>query len=1038
MLVRANGEPTYFAADAAYYLSKKDRGFDEKIYLLGADHHGYINRLKAIAACAGDDPERNIEVRIGQLVNLGGAKLSKRAGNIIELRDLIGWIGTDAVRYSLARYPADSPLSLDGEELRRQTNDNPVFYVQYAHARTANVARLAAEDGVRREDGFDPALLSDPTEAALLADLGDFPRVVAQAADLREPHRVARYLEELAGRFHKWYDTCRVRPMTADEEVTDLHRSRLWLNDATRQVLANGLDLLGVSRARADVSEPDRCAHTRPAPSTPRATAARPALPARAPDVKELLPQLWPGTVAAGTPTGRSPSAGSTSVDLARRARDGRVRPRRGRTSAAGARAFRDGFAEAFEPVCGGADVYYAGKAFLCTAVARWVAEEGLRLDVCTGGELAVARARRVPGGADRLPRQQQDRRRDPRRPSSTASGGSSLDSFEEIERVAAVADRARTSSRPSWSGSPSASRRTPTSSSPPPTRTRSSASARRRATRPRPCAGSSRTATSCDLLGLHSHIGSQIFDTAGFEVAARRLVGLHAEVAREHGVAPARARPRRRVRHRLHLRAHPARPRGCSPRRWPTSSRASAGPSVTAASPGCRGSPSSPGARSPGPSTFTLYEVGTVKDVDLDDGHRAHVRRGRRRHERQHPHRALRRRLLLHARRAGAPRAEPALVRVVGRHCESGDIVVLDEYLPADVRPGDLIAVPGTGAYCRQPVEPVQPHPQAPGRRGARTASPRVIVRRETIEDLLALDVGSDRGRPGHPERARRIATPAWRTNPVAPLRVALLGCGVVGSAVARMLVDARRRPRRPGRVPARARRHRRPPARQRDRSDVPVDPALFTTDAEDLVTRADIVIEVIGGIDPARGLILRAMEHGASVVTANKALLAEDGPTLYAAAAEHGVDLYYEAAVAGAIPILRPIRESLAGDHVRRVLGIVNGTTNFVLDKMDSTGAGFAETVEQAQALGYAEADPTADVEGFDAAAKAAILASLAFHTRVAAAHVHREGITEVTAADIRAAREMDAVVKLLAICERVDDATAPRRSRCASTRR
>jgi arginyl-tRNA synthetase len=247
VLIRANGEPTYFAADAAYYLSKKDRGFDQKIYLLGADHHGYINRLKAIAACAGDDKEHNIEVRIGQLVDLNGAKLSKRAGNIIELRDLIGWIGTDAIRYSLARYPADSPLSMEGEELRKQTNENPVFYVQYAHARTSNVHRLAEEDGVRRADGFDPSLLTDPTEAALLAILGDFPRVVAQAARLREPHRVARYLEDLAGRFHKWYDTCRVRPMNRDEEVTDLHRTRLWLNDATRQVLANGLDLLGVS-----------------------------------------------------------------------------------------------------------------------------------------------------------------------------------------------------------------------------------------------------------------------------------------------------------------------------------------------------------------------------------------------------------------------------------------------------------------------------------------------------------------------------------------------------------------------------------------------------------------------------------------------------------------------------------------------------------------------------------------------------------------------------------------------------------------------
>ncbi|GAA4396227.1 arginine--tRNA ligase [Ornithinibacter aureus] len=247
VLIRADGTPTYFAADAAYYLSKKDRGFDEKIYLLGADHHGYINRLKAIAACAGDDPEHNIEVKIGQLVSIAGERMGKRLGNAIYMDELLEWIGSDAVRYSLARYPADSPLSLDGEELRKQTNDNPVFYVQYAHARTANVARLAAEDGVHRDGGFDAGLLTDPTEAALLAALGDFPRVVAQAAHLLEPHRVARYLEELAGRYHKWYDTCRVRPMSVDEEVTDLHRSRLWLNDATRQVLANGLDLLGVS-----------------------------------------------------------------------------------------------------------------------------------------------------------------------------------------------------------------------------------------------------------------------------------------------------------------------------------------------------------------------------------------------------------------------------------------------------------------------------------------------------------------------------------------------------------------------------------------------------------------------------------------------------------------------------------------------------------------------------------------------------------------------------------------------------------------------
>ncbi len=254
-------------------------------------------------------------------------------------------------------------------------------------------------------------------------------------------------------------------------------------------------------------------------------------------------------------------------------------------------------------------------------------------------------------------------------------------------------------------------------------------------------------------------------------------------------------------------------------------------------------------------------------------------------------------------------------------------------------------------------------------------------------------------------------------------PVRVALLGCGVVGTEVARLLTsnaaDLAARVGAPLELVGIAVRR---PTRRRD---LDVDPGLLTTDAEALVERADVVVEVIGGIEPARSLILRAMEHGASVVTANKALLAEDGPTLYEAAAKHGVDLYFEAAVAGAIPLVRPVRESMAGDRITRVLGIVNGTTNYVLDQMDSTGAGFEESVQQAQALGYAEADPTADVEGFDAAAKAAILASLAFHTRVSAADVHREGITAVTATDVAAAAASGCVVKLLAICELTDTA-------------
>ncbi|MBD7979198.1 homoserine dehydrogenase [Oerskovia merdavium] len=253
-------------------------------------------------------------------------------------------------------------------------------------------------------------------------------------------------------------------------------------------------------------------------------------------------------------------------------------------------------------------------------------------------------------------------------------------------------------------------------------------------------------------------------------------------------------------------------------------------------------------------------------------------------------------------------------------------------------------------------------------------------------------------------------------------PLRVALLGCGVVGSEVARLLTqqaaDLASRVGAPLELVGIAVRDAsapRPLAASVDRS-------LLTEDAEGLVARADIVIEVMGGIEPARALLLRAIESGAAVVTANKALLAEDGPTLYKAADTAGVDIYFEAAVAGAIPIVRPVRESLAGDHVRRILGIVNGTTNYVLDQMASTGMSFDAAVKQAQDLGYAEADPTADVEGFDAAAKAAILASLAFHTRVSLEDVAREGITSITADDVAWAAQTGHVIKLLAIAESV----------------
>jgi arginyl-tRNA synthetase len=250
VLRKGDGEWTYFAADCAYYLDKRERGFDRCIYMLGADHHGYVGRLRAVAACFGDDPDRTIEVLIGQLVNVvkdgEPVKMSKRAGNVVLLADLVDAIGVDATRYALARYSSDSPIDLDLALWAKKTNDNPVFYVQYAHARIASLLRNAADLGITRGEDFDPALLVELQEGELLGALGQFPRTVASAAELREPHRVARYLEELAATYHRFYDACRVLPM-GDEAVTDLTGARLWLVEATRIVLESGLSLLGVS-----------------------------------------------------------------------------------------------------------------------------------------------------------------------------------------------------------------------------------------------------------------------------------------------------------------------------------------------------------------------------------------------------------------------------------------------------------------------------------------------------------------------------------------------------------------------------------------------------------------------------------------------------------------------------------------------------------------------------------------------------------------------------------------------------------------------
>lgn len=251
VLVRSNGELTYFASDTAYYVDKRARGFDACLYLLGADHHGYVGRLSAMAACVGDRPGEHLQVLIGQLVKIlhDGVelKLSKRAGTLVTLRELMDLVGTDALRYTLIRYPADTPLTLDVADMTRKSADNPVYYVQYAHARLSSILRNGADLGVEVDpERFDPALLDHEREGELLRALAEFPRVVARAADLREPHRVARYLEDTASTFHKFYDSCRVLPQ-GDEDPSDVHRARLVLVAATRTVIANGLALLGVT-----------------------------------------------------------------------------------------------------------------------------------------------------------------------------------------------------------------------------------------------------------------------------------------------------------------------------------------------------------------------------------------------------------------------------------------------------------------------------------------------------------------------------------------------------------------------------------------------------------------------------------------------------------------------------------------------------------------------------------------------------------------------------------------------------------------------
>ena len=672
----------------------------------------------------------------------------------------------------------------------------------------------------------------------------------------------------------------------------------------------------------------------------------------------------------------------------------------------------RESFDAEFSRVGSAAHVYYAGKAFLCTEVARWVTGAGLRIDVASGGELAVALAAGVDPSLLGLHGNNKSLA-EIDRAVSVGVGAIVIDSLVEVDRVADAAARHNRvqSVRLRINSGVHASTH------------EYLATAREDQKFGIPIVDAPavvaaiRARPELAFLGLHSHIGSQIFESDGFAEAARRLFALHAELLKGGPV------PELNLGGGFGI----AYTSVDDPLSIEQIARTFA--DIVAAGAAEQGVPVpilaiEPGRAVIGPSTTTLYTVGTIKDVlvslpealegssldavasspskprdRLSDRH-PQVRLRRRRHERQHPPVALQGRLL------GAHR-EPR-VRSAAR----------------------------ARAHCRQALR-VRRHRRArrlPARRRAtRRHRRRAGHRRVRLGDGQQLQLpraparGRSARRPRPRDRARRDrrrpAGQGHRSEPMIEyrnLRVAILGGGSVGAQVASLLLEhGDELAQRAGAGLELVGVAVRDPSASRS-ADIPAH--LLTTDVESLILGSDIVVELIGGVEPARTFILQALASGADVITGNKAVLANHGPELFELAEQVGAQLYYEAAVGGAIPIIRPLRDSLAGDRVRRILGIVNGTTNYILDRMDVARDTFAEALAEATRLGYAEADPTADVEGYDAAQKAAILASLAFHTTVPLESVHREGMTTVTAEQVEQARSAGFVVKLLAICERI----------------
>ena len=750
VLIKSDGELTYFASDTAYYLNKRARGFDHCIYLLGADHHGYVGRLRAMAACVGDDPDVTLDVLIGQLVKIlqGGAemKLSKRAGTIVTLDELAEEIGVDALRYSLARYPADSPLVLDVAEITKASNDNPVYYVQYAHARTCRMMaqRRRPRDVAARR--LRPVTAVPRARRRPAAGARRVPRVVAQrgraagAAPGRALPRGARRRPSTVGTTPRSAGCC----PQGDAPVTPANEARLMLVVATRDRHRQRARPARRLRSRSGCEVGMR-AH--------EAGWAHAAVSVRGPawlrepeDPNALVPQLWSRT--ARKVDGALEVGGVRLTDLVAEhgspayvldEEDFRAR----------ARAFRDGFADC--------DVYYAGKAFLCTTVARWIAEEGLSLDVCSGGELAVAERAGFP--MDRVGFHGNNKTvAELSRAVELGVGRIVVDSFHEIERLVALVAATRPvgshgrregdgpGDRGRRGAHPRVHRHRPRGPE-----VRLLDQQRRRAGRRR---ARSTTRPGLELLGLHSHIGSQIFDSSGFEVAARRVLALHAQISSEIGVEL----PELDLGGGFGI--------AYTTQDDPSDAAQLAIEMTKIVRDECKARDLEvprlsiePGRAIAGPAMCTVYEVGTVKAVELDGGAvRTYVSvdGGMSDNIRTALYDADYSCTLANR----ASDAPALMTRLVGKHCEAGDIIVKDEFLPGDVAPGDLVAVPGHRRLLPVDGQQLQPRPAAAGGRRAR----RRVPGRRTPRDA---------GRPArHRPRLSAASTSASRIGVTVPVR--------------------------------------------------------------------------------------------------------------------------------------------------------------------------------------------------------------------------------------------------------------------------